>query len=177
MDSEHSEPIRGVDWSCQGDIVTASNDCSWIIRAFDNNKNNISYCGNKKENAHSDFIYSICITSNNKYVVTGSTDYKVGFWKIDNQELIGYGEAHDFFVWSVKPNYNLDNSSFVATTSSDGTVKIWETNELTKGCIEPLYSLDVIANIDVVACDFKNAVFESEELKELLRKNGAIVSC
>lgn len=177
MDSEHSEPIRGVDWSCQGDIVTASNDCSWIIRAFDNNKNNISYCGNKKENAHSDFIYSICITSNNKYVVTGSTDYKVGFWKIDNQELIGYGEAHDFFVWSVKPNYNIDNSSFVATTSSDGTVKIWETNELTKGCIEPLYSLDVIANIDVVACDFKNAVFESEELKELLRKNGAIVSC
>ena len=174
MDSEHSEPIRGVDWSCQGDIVTASNDCSWIIRAFDNN---ISYCGNKKENAHSDFIYSICITSNNKYVVTGSTDYKVGFWKIDNQELIGYGEAHDFFVWAVKPNYNLeDNSSFVATTSSDGSVKIWETIELTNGSIKPLYSLDVIANIDIVACNLKNAVFKSEELKELLRKNGAIVS-
>ena len=72
----------------------------------------------------------MAISNDNKYVITGSTDYTIGFWDIKNLELICYGEEHDFFVWSVSSNNTINDDSYVATASSDGTVKIWNSANL-----------------------------------------------
>lgn len=174
IDSEHSEPIRSVAWSSNGIVVTGSNDCSWILRTIDNS-NMLAKEYIKKDNAHKDFIYSIAISNDNKYVITGSTDYTVGFWNIENQELICYGDDHDFFIWSVSPSADPEKASYVSTSSSDGTLKIWNTSELINGEIHPEISFEVIANINIVGCDFSEAVFETEELKKLIETNGGLV--
>ena len=173
--SGHSEPIRGVAWSSNEIMVTGSNDCSWIVRKTDTSNSQLSREYTKKDNAHKDFIYSIAISNDNKYVITGSTDYTVGFWDIENQELICYGEDHDFFVWSVSPNNNINGDSYVATSSSDGTIKIWNTANLKDKEIHPETNLEVIANIDIVGCDFSGAIFDTEELKKLIETNGGLV--
>ncbi len=172
--SEHSEPIRSVAWSSDGIVVTASNDCSWILRKIDIS-NMITQEYTQKNNAHKDFIYSVAISNDNKYAITGSTDYTIGFWDIKNKELICYSEEHDFFVWSVSSNNKINDDSYVATASSDGTVKIWNTAELKNKEIHSEMNFEAIANIDIVGCDFSKAIFETEELKKLIKSNGGLI--
>lgn len=174
IDSEHSEPIRSVAWSSDRIVITASNDCSWILRKIDDS-NMITQEYTQKNNAHQDFIYSVAISNDNKYVITGSTDYTIGFWDIKNLELICYGKEHDFFVWSVSSNNTINDDSYVTTASSDGTVKIWNMANLKNKEIHSELNFEAIANIDIVGCDFSGAIFDTEELKKLIETNGGLV--
>lgn len=173
--SGHSEPIRCVACSSNDIIVSCSNDCSWITRKIDTDNIQILEEYQKKGNAHEDFIYSIAVSNDNRYVITGSTDNTVGFWDIDTQDLICYGKEHDFFVWAVSASHRLNCDSYIATASSDGTIKIWNTNNLEKNEIQSDVSLEVISNIDIVGCDFSEAIFDTQELKKLVKSNGGVV--
>lgn len=184
--SFHEEPIRGISWFPDGSaIATGSNDKRIIFRKYDTEKNRITKGREILPEEHADFIYSVSCAGNNRYVASGSTDFTVGFWDMWSNALVGKGTEHENFVWSVSSGPEVDGRYFIASTSSDGTVKIWDVTEIIPakdgtGRIIPVVlsaaaNLEVLADINLVGCDFYGAVFESEELKEKVRMNGGVV--
>lgn len=184
--SFHKEPVRGISWFPDGTaIATGSNDNRIIFREYDLENNRITKGWKILPEEHTDFIYSVICAGNNRYVASGSTDCTVGFWDMKRNILVGKGMEHESFVWNVSASPEVDGRYFVASTSSDGTVKIWDVTEIIpieedSGKTVPILlqsaaSLEVLADTNLVGCDFSGAVFESEDLKEKVRMNGGIV--
>lgn len=176
IDSGHEESIRGLAWSLDGHwIFSSSNDYTLIRRSFDREKSQISEEFEQLPREHEDFIYSLAISGNNKYIITGSTDTDVGFWDIETKKLLAKAKAHESFVWNVSAGPQTDGMFLAASTSSDSTVKIWDVTEI-KDKKVPLYAdFPVIPGINIVNCDFSGAKIETEKLRELLAVNGGRV--
>lgn len=176
IDSGHEESIRGLAWSLDDHwIVSSSNDYTLIRRSFDREKSQISEEFEQLSREHEDFIYSLAISRNNKYIITGSTDTDVGFWDIETKKLLAKARDHESFVWNVSAGPQTDGMFLAASTSSDSTVKIWNVTEIKDDKV-PLYAdFPVIPGINIVNCDFSEAKIESEKLREMLAVNGGRV--
>ncbi len=177
FESGHSEPIRAVAWSNDGKhIISASNDCTIKIKYYNSEKQTLEDGYEELPKMHDDFIYGANISLNGIYAIGGSTDSTVGFWRISDKTFIYKAEEHEDFVWNVSSSPEIEGKFYVATSSSDGTVKIWDVSGEEINGIKPTFNLPVIPESDIIGCDFKGAIIEDGNLKKLLVSNGALVS-
>lgn len=177
-DSFHEDAIRDVSWFPDGSgIATGSNDRTVICRQFDNESKRFTDAYFRLPKKHDNFIYSVACTGNNRYIVSGSTDSRVGFWDRENETLHSIGEEHGDFVWDVSAGPETDGRYYTASASSDGMIKIWDVTDLTDESIHSCCTLKVIPGINLVGCDFSGAIFQTgaereDELRELILVNG-----
>ena len=177
-DSFHEDAIRDVSWFPDGSgIATGSNDRTIICRQFDKESKRFTDAYFRLPKKHDNFIYSVACTGNNRYIVSGSTDSRVGFWDRENETLHSIGEEHGDFVWDVSAGPETDGRYYTASASSDGMIKIWDVTDLTDESIHSCCTLKVIPGINLVGCDFSGAIFQTgaereDELRELILVNG-----
>lgn len=177
-DSFHEDAIRDVSWFPDGSgIATGSNDRTVICRQFDNESKRFTDAYFRLPKKHDNFIYSVACTGNNRYIVSGSTDSRVGFWDRENETLHSIGEEHGDFVWDVSAGPETDGRYYTASASSDGMIKIWDVTDLPDESIHSCCTLKVIPGINLVGCDFSGAIFQTgaereDELRELILVNG-----
>lgn len=177
VESGHSKPIRALAWSNNGEyIISSSNDCTIKLRKVD--PESICFVSDWEilPQNHRDFIYGANISKNNIFVVGGSTDSTVGIWKINEKEFIHKSNAHKGFVWNVSTSPKVNDKYYAATSSSDGTVKIWDLTNAEDNIIEPIFNLPVIPESDFVGCDFSGAIIENSTLKRMLLANGGVIN-
>lgn len=85
----HTRPVTQVKFNIEGDLLfTAGKDkAACVYRVSDGYKVR-SFGGEGADHSHNGVIWSIDVTHDNKYLVTASADMKIGFWKIDNGQLL-----------------------------------------------------------------------------------------
>lgn len=168
----HDAAIRTLCWSKDGRLlISSSNDCSVAVRDFCSKKTELCEDIEKLEPILDDFIYGASVSGNDKYIVGGCTDFSVIFWNKEDRKCVLHNHyAHQNFVWHVGESPEIGKNYYVATSSSDGTVKIWNTtNEIAQTAD---YTLPVIPNSNFTGCDFYGAVISDESLAELMVANG-----
>lgn len=161
----HEEPIRAVAWN-GSTILTSSNDETLKLWRMDEDKleHLRTFVGLE------DFVYGANISDDGKVIIGGCTDSTVGFWKVEDEKPLYMSNAHKNFIWNVSVG-----GRYAATSSSDGTVKIWDlSEEKVNDNMEPIANLEVIPESNIVGCDFRGAIME-EDLKKMLWANGGIV--
>lgn len=175
--SGHPLPIRSIAWSSnQKHIITSSNDCTINLRIFNSDKNKICNEIYKFPKIHDDFIYGANLSKNEFYAIGGSTDSTVGFWRMPNRNFVFKSTEHTGFVWNVSSSPQISGKYFVSTSSSDGTVKIWDVSDKTRESFKPSFNLPVIPETDIIGCDFSGANIEDITLKQLIIANGGIIN-
>ena len=105
-----------------------------------------------KYKPHTDWVRSVCVTSDNKYVVSGSNDNTVRITRLDTGELVRVIRGHTDWVRSVC--VTLDNK-FVVSGSYDGTVQI---TRLDNGQLLNKYQLDTAILSTYVSSNQHNIV-------------------
>ena len=108
-----------------------------------NKKDNPS-CLYKTLNGHSNGINSVAISSDNRYIVSGSDDKTVRLWDFKSGKLLKTLNGHSNSVNSVA--ISSDNR-YIVSGSSDKTVKLWDVNSgnFLKTFSEHLSSVNSIA--------------------------------
>lgn len=173
--SYHTDSVRAISWSRDGKfIISSSNDGLIISRLFDNINCELDTKITKLPKRQNDFIYGADISSNNKYIIGGCTDSTISFWSAVDKTFISTVKEHENFVWHVSSSPQVDGKYYIATSSSDGTVRIWDVTKITTKDIQVNAILPVIPNADIVGCDFSGATMSSN-LKKLLAANGGII--
>lgn len=175
--SEHTKPVRAVAWSKNGNfIITSSNDCTINKRSIDMKNKKILKDSKKFPQMHNDFIYGAAISGNDAFAVGGSTDSTVGFWRVSDLSFVHKSDAHKGFIWNVSSSPEVEGRYYVATSSSDGNVKIWDVTDQTVSAVEPSINLPVICETNIVGCDFSGAVINDDELRKLIIANGGVIT-
>ena len=75
---------------------------------------------------HTDSLYSVAISPDNKKIVSGSDDKTIRIWDLESGNLINTLTGHTDFVNSVA--ISPDNKKLVSG-SSDETIRIWDIYE------------------------------------------------
>jgi WD40 repeat protein len=97
---------------------------------------------------HTGCVYSVCVSSDGKHVVTGSDDNTAKIWDIKTGELVHTLSGHTSSILSVC--VSPDGNNYVVTGSVDNTAKIWDiktgdlvhtlsghTDEINSVCVSP----------------------------------------
>ncbi|XP_057667098.1 TAF5-like RNA polymerase II p300/CBP-associated factor-associated factor 65 kDa subunit 5L [Diorhabda carinulata] len=71
---------------------------------------------------HSDYIYSVDISSDNKVLVTGSADRTLCIYNLESMTLVKKCTGHLGSIYCVKIGCN---GKYVATGCADGTARLW----------------------------------------------------
>lgn len=177
IQSGHKEPIRGLSWSPgENGIFSGSNDKMLFFRAFGPEPDLLDKGIRILSPHHNNFIYSVTLSGNGKYVITGSTDTTLGFWDASELNYLTSGKDHSNFVWNISASPEINQKYYVASSSSDGTLKIWDVTDVEAGAdLHSLISLEVLPGVHIVGCDFRGARIQSERLRELIHMNGGVV--
>ncbi len=77
----------------------------------------------KEYRPHEETIYSLVITPDRKYIITGSFDKSIKVWELESGNSLHTLEAHEQEVTAV--NISSDGSKII-TGSEDKTVKLWK---------------------------------------------------
>jgi WD40 repeat protein len=102
---------------------------------------------------HKKSIYSVAISPNNRFVVTGSFDKTARIWDANNGSFLYELEGHNGSISSVaiSPNNRFVVTGSFNNTASDNTARIWDANngsllhEL-KGHKDGIYSVTISPN-------------------------------
>lgn len=176
ISSGHIKEIRSLAWGIdEKNVYSCGNDRTILHREFDLDTGTLSTKTSCLPKLHTNNIYSIALSGDRRYIISGSTDTNVGLWSTEDDLLVALGKSHEDFVWNVSASPATDDGIFFASCSSDGTIKIWDIsniNEKNDNELNPIVSLRSIPNISVVDCNFTKAVFQSEEIKKLIETNG-----
>ncbi|AZL53363.1 hypothetical protein EI285_01765 [Aliarcobacter skirrowii] len=87
-----------------------------------NKKDNPS-CLDKNINGHNKDVNSIAISSDNRYIVSGSSDKTVKLWEINSGKLLKTFTGHKNIVNSIA--ISSDNR-YIVSGSADDTVRLWD---------------------------------------------------
>ena len=72
--------------------------------------------------AHTDWVTSISITSDDKYIVSGSCDKTVRIWRMHDKIQAGILEGHTDSVWSIAIT---SDDKYIISGSGDKTLRLW----------------------------------------------------
>ena len=175
--SGHKEPIRGLCWSPgENGIISGSNDKKLFFRAFGPEPVLLNEEVHALSCHHNNFIYSVTLSGNGKYVITGSTDTTLGFWDASELKYLTSGKDHSNFVWNISASPEINQRYYAASASSDGTLKIWDVTDIEAVAdLHAQISLEVLPGAHIVGCDFHGARIQSKRLRELIHMNGGII--
>ena len=96
---------------------------------------------------HTGCVYSIAITSDNKYIVSGGADKTVRIWNLHNKVQESVLRAHSDSVFAIA--ITSDNNYIVS--GGDRTVKIWNFKNKTQGFVLQGHTDDVFSI--AITCD------------------------
>lgn len=178
IESGHDKPIRSL--AClkkRRILLSAGNDNLIRYRTFNTKKSIINKNSFPLPKHHDDFVYSITVSADDRFVISGSTDKTIKIWDAESFEMISKGEEHSAFIWHVSSSPEVMNNQYFASSSSDGTIRIWNITEIPQNTdLESNIVFEVLPGIDIVGGDFSNAKIKNDKIKELIRMNGGIVS-
>ena len=76
------------------------------------------------EIVHSDSITSIAVTSDNRYIISGSEDKTIAMWDIAQKKLFNrFPEVHSDSILTVTVTRN---DKYIISGSADGTIAMWD---------------------------------------------------
>ena len=75
------------------------------------------------KDGHTDYVRSVAITRNKKFVISGSDDRQIIFWNLEKKEKEFTLEGHRNYVFSVR--LTLDEK-YLISASRDETIKLWD---------------------------------------------------
>lgn len=173
-ESGHSEPIRTVLWTEDGnEIITTSNDGGIISHRFDKETQNITGVPAYFPNRHTDFIYGAALSQNGQFLVSGTTDALIGIWDLQQKKQLEVKTEHSSFVWNVSASPAINGRCYAASASSDGTILIWDVTNASSVRRKSVAGFISIPYINLLDCDFSGAIIQESKLSEILRMNGA----
>ncbi len=74
---------------------------------------------------HTDSVLSVAISSDGKYIVSGSADTTIRIWDLETRVQVGEPlRGHTDTVWSVAIS---PDGKRIASGSRDNTIRIWST--------------------------------------------------
>lgn len=82
---------------------------------------------------HTDIVRSICLSRDERCLISASLDKTLKYWDLESGECLGTLKGHSGYVYSV---HTTPDGRFAVSGSSDKTIKIWDLNEGT--CIGTL---------------------------------------
>ncbi len=74
------------------------------------------------KNAHNLAVTSVCITSDNNYIISGSADKSIKIWNIEGKLINAIKYAHDKAESVCMSSY----SKYIISGSDDNSIKIWD---------------------------------------------------
>ena len=161
----HTNSVRTVCFS--SDLVAEAQvlNNKRIISGSDDNSIKIWNAENgeliKTLNGHTDWVFSVCFSSDNKRIVSGSYDKSIKIWNTDTGELINTLNGHTNSVFSVC--LSSDNKRIISG-SYDKSIKIWNAgtgelintlNDHTKAIFSVCFSSD---NKRIVSGSYDNSI-------------------
>ena len=75
------------------------------------------------EKGHSSFIYSVSISPDGKYIVSGSNDRRIKIWDIKTAECLNTLEGHSSSINSITIS---PDGKYIVSGRSDGKIEIWD---------------------------------------------------
>lgn len=127
-DTGHSDSVYSVAFSPSGrELVSGSLDKTikmWKLSPFPPRGEQSRKIGEciRTFTGHSDFVLSVALTPNGRWVLSGSKDRGVQFWDPDTGHTYMHLQGHRNSVISVAPS---PTSTLFATGSGDSKAKIW----------------------------------------------------
>ena len=113
-------------------------------------------------------VNSVAISANGQTIVSGSREKTMCVWDGNSRKRRYSPQKHKGRVISVA--ISMDGKSAVSGDTND-EIHIWKLgNRISRYTIRPF------VDYDLIGVDLSEAEFETDELKELCRQNGAIVS-
>ena len=74
---------------------------------------------------HNDNVWSVCISSDSRYIVSGSEDNTIKLWNLHTGKLIRTFTGHNYDVRSVCIS---SDSKYIVSGSHDNTIKLWDSH-------------------------------------------------
>lgn len=174
VESGHSEPIRTILWTEDGnEIITTSNDGEIISHRFDKEAQKITGVPALFPDRHTDFIYGAALSRNSQFLVSGTTDALIGIWDLQQKNRLEVKTEHSSFVWNVSASPVINGRCYAASASSDGTILIWDVTNASSIRRKSVAEYISIPYINLLDCDFSGAIIQESKLSEILRMNGA----
>eukprot|EP01112_Ceratiomyxa_fruticulosa_P011665 TRINITY_DN3187_c0_g1_i1.p1 TRINITY_DN3187_c0_g1~~TRINITY_DN3187_c0_g1_i1.p1 ORF type:complete len:479 (+),score=89.51 TRINITY_DN3187_c0_g1_i1:121-1557(+) len=120
----HSEAVLSVAFSPNGEIL-ASGSGDTTVRIWDIETSTPKFT----LKGHTNWVLSIAFSPNGKFLASGDMNGDVRVWNPFNGSLVvGPLKGHTKFITALawEPLHNNPSSSLLASSSKDGTVKIWD---------------------------------------------------
>ncbi|NBC83322.1 MAG: hypothetical protein GVY19_08055 [Bacteroidetes bacterium] len=118
--AEHDSRIRSLTFARSGNEFYTADDNGNLLQ-WDVNGNNSSLL----QNNHS--IYSISLNSSGRYIAIGDKEGNLKIVNTQTKTVVNQVQAHNARIFDVQ--FSPQNT-FMATSSLDGTIKIWRTSNL-----------------------------------------------
>ena len=111
-----------------GDLALSKDEKLLVSGSFDNTLKVFDLSDNSEivafgEGVHSDYVRTVAITDNNKYVLSGSDDKLIVVWNLAEKKKEFSLEGHRNYVYSIRftPDYK-----YLISASRDETLKLWD---------------------------------------------------
>ena len=154
----HADDINNIAYShCGKFLVSASSDNT--ARTWDSKTGRLI----NELIGHTDRVNSAIFSPDNKYIITTSKDGTARIWDAIS------GEPIRTFIGNKNPIYNAvysPDGEYVITSSSNCMI-FWDT--LTGEMVD---KIPYFSGLNILDCSFKNAMFTSENLRNIARQYG-----
>lgn len=169
FDKKHTQAITTMMFTKDGSkLLTCSNKGSfWTHRV--ESSSSISAYDSEMKNQDELCILAIDITSDDKVLISGSTNQSIDVWSLDKGEITSsIKNAHNGAIWSLKISHD---DKTIVSGSTDGKIKAWnlETKSLAyifhTSHLSSIKSLSISANSTLVMSSDSNSYLEVHNLQ------------
>ncbi|KAJ3123086.1 hypothetical protein HK098_002235 [Nowakowskiella sp. JEL0407] len=148
----HMDSVRALEFHhSQAGLISGSEDCTaklWNI-AFSTRTSDLepvfTYRG------HTGAVTSVAISTDGEVCYTGSVDSTLRAWKLLSLNTDTYGKydhstrlhtyvGHSDIIWEIKLHPLQNQYHMIASSSSDGTVKLWDTNATSRSLLSTIWA-------------------------------------
>ena len=119
---------------------------------------------------HTDYVYSLAITSDGKTTVSGSKDSTIKIWDIESGKCIKTLEGHTSSVFSVVIS---PDGKTIISRSSDDIIKVWDIQS--GKCNYTIYNINDKSAIIIFSDGYFNA--SKEDINKFIRIDDTSTSC